>query len=157
MGQIINAINDVAQQFPEVRGITVTTGDVSVAYAVTDGDDGTITINHRYVSDDHTMRDMIDRDVAIHWHPPLGHCTGPQSLAYHESAHVIDLRRGNVADTALAQRFGDGAQLRNVLSDYSFKGDGTIFPAEALAEAFTAVRCNGGNWAEQALYHILVG
>lgn len=158
MSDIVNAVNTVAEEFQEVRGITVTTTEMPFFYYAfaTSDTPRSIAINHRYASDPGTLLKLINSDVKIHFHPALGHCTGPQLLAYHESAHIVDFGRGQVADTLLRKRFGDGRNLQGILSGYSFGSAGSINTGEALAEAFAAVKCDGGNWAEQELYHMLV-
>lgn len=159
MNEIVNTVNSVAEEFPEVRGITVTTEvmpDWFYAFAMS-GHPGKITINHHYASDPSVLTRLVNQDVQLHFHPALGHCSGAQLLAYHESAHIVDFGRGQVADALLVQRFGDGKQLQGILSGYSFNSAGSINAPEALAEAFAAVKCDGGNWAEQELYHMLVG
>lgn len=159
MSEIVNTVNAVAEEFSEVRGITVTTGEMPnwfYAFAKS-GRPGSITINHHYASDPYDLTRLVNQDVEAHFHPALGHCSGPQLLAYHESAHIVDFGRGQIADELLKQRFGDGKQLQGILSGYSFEANGSINAPEALAEAFAAVKCDGGNWAEQELYHMLAG
>ena len=118
---------------------------------------GKIVFNDRYASDLATVEEMVERDISAGFHPQLGSCTSTEFLAYHEAAHIIDLAHWGEAEARLRERFPDPRELWSVLSGYSFQPSGELFSPEALAEAFAAVLCNGGNWAEQELYHFLVG
>lgn len=157
MSEIATAINRVAAAYPEVRGIAVVTvpmPDGVYAYAKP----RLIAVNDDLTSDPSLIPSMVADDVAANFHPTLGRCTAAEFLAYHESAHIIHNARGRAEITAAVfERFGDGSSLWLVLPMYSFGYIGFINPPEALAEAFAAVTCSGGNWAEQELYHILVG
>ena len=155
MQELVAAINDVAIEHPEVRGITVRTWPIKegiYAYATS----RLIVINRRYTGDPTTINRMIDYDISEDYHPPLGRCTGVQFLAYHEAAHIIDRGKQQIPRQLVMVRFGSAEWLRPWLSGYSYTSAG-MHHAEALAEAFAAVRCNGGNWVEQQLNGLLVG
>lgn len=155
MREITNTVNRVALQHPEVRGIVVGTEPISVnAYAY--ATDGKIMFNDAYASNPRLIAEMMAYDVRAKFHPPLGHCTPAEFLAYHEAAHIIDRAHNRIAHISLRLSYGDGNSLRAELSGYSFGPTG-LAPAEALAEAFAAVNCNGGNRSERALHDLLVG
>lgn len=152
--QIVKAINEVAREYPAVRGTVVTTETMPLgayAYAV----EGKIAVNDLYTSDPQTIQQMMEADVKEGFHPSLGRCTGPQFLAYHEAAHLIDRGDGREARTELVEKFGSGYKMHGKLSGYSFSSRGFFAPGEALAEAYAAVRCNGGNSFEQEIYRLL--
>lgn len=151
MAEILNTVKAAVQDFPALSNTTVVTEPLaSRIYALSGA--GTIIINDAFTSDPNAIQRSIEYDVSIGFHPPLGHCSGAQYLAYHESAHLIDFSTG--AQAKVQERFGDGAAIRDQLSGYSRAGNG-INASEALAEAFAAVKCNGGNSAEQELNRIL--
>lgn len=156
VGEIVNAVNEVAIEYPEVRGTTVTAKPLDFAYAT--AFEHTISFNDSYLSSPETFQQMVERDVRNGFHPPLGRCSAVQYLAYHETAHVIHRSRDDKAiEEAVTRWFGDGLLLRGFLAEYSFNMNGSINPAEAMAEAFASVRCNGGNLAEWELRKILLG
>lgn len=167
MGEIVDAVNTVKIEFPAIKNAEVWVGDLPEnIYAVTETsvDDGfftgRITVNE-YFSDRQKMQSSIDNDVLLGFHPALGHCTAAQFIAYHESAHLVDASEGDTSHDVLFHRFGNGLKLRGILSGYSFyRGEapwvgGMINMSEALAEAFAAVHCNGGNGAEKELNNML--
>lgn len=156
-GEITAAINEVAMEYPEVRGTLVTTVPLGFVYAAADGH--TISFNDDYISSPVQYQQLVEDDVLHGFHPPLGHCSAVQYLAYHESAHVIHRSRdnGHVIEEAVTRWFGDGFLLRGFLAEYSFNANGSINPGEAMAEAFASIRCNGGNLAEWELRKILLG
>lgn len=154
--QIADSVNEVAMEYPEVHGVLVTTEPVEGAYAFAGGH--TVTFNDHLISSPVKYQQMIEDDVAHGFHPPLGHCSAVQYLAYHEVAHIIHRSRDyHAIDAALSQRFGTGAELHGIVAEYSFHRSGIINPPEALAEAFASIRCNGGNWAEWELHRMLTG
>ncbi|WPH57629.2 hypothetical protein [Mycobacterium phage WXIN] len=147
MHEFAGAVNHVAAEHPEVRGITVATiasGSLYYAYA----EPRKIVLNDLYSSSYEVVARSVEYDIAQRYHPPLGHCTPVEYLGYHEAAHVLDIARGKVAREALSAKYGFGSTVRTALSGYSFDDDGILRPVEALAEAFAAVKCNGGNIAE---------
>ena len=153
--EIIAVVNEVAIDHPAVRGVVISTEELPYgiyAYAV----DDKIAFNDQYTSDPSEIRVMVDTDAKTGFHPPLGRCTGPQMLAYHEAAHVIDRRGGRAARNQLAEKYGAGRHMRGKLSRYSFTLLGTLAPGEAIAEAFAAVKCNGGNKHEKEIYQLLL-
>ena len=153
--QIVAAVNEVARMHPEVRGVVLATQPLPYgvyAFAV----DDKIVFNDDYTSDPNLIQTMVERDIEIGFHPPLGRCTGAEMLAYHEAAHVIDRHGGRAARDQLIEQFGTGRDMHDVLSRYSFTMLGMFAPGEAIAEAFAAVKCNGGNEAEKKIYQLLL-
>lgn len=168
MDEIVGVVDSVKDEFPAIRDSSVVAGDLAEnVYAVTRATlgegpfHGQITVNQYFVSDPLLLQSSTENDVSLGFHPILGRCTGAQFIAYHEAAHLVDASEGTAAHNALWNRFGDGHQLRGVLSGYSFYREaaewvgGLIDAPEALAEAFAAVHCSGGNWAERELYRML--
>lgn len=159
MEEILDTVNAVVKDFPAIGDVTVKVVPLPpLVYAMTEG--GEVSINERFASDERRLQLSMDHDVAVGFHPWLGHCSAAQFLAYHESAHLVDNSENAVAHNMLAARFGDGYQLHGVLSGYSFYREdtpeaGAIQPTEALAEAFAATHCNGGNPVERQLAHML--
>lgn len=148
---ITQAVNRVAMVHPEVRGTVVTSirsGFGIYAYAGS----RRIAFNDLYMSQPDIVNAMIRYDVEQGFHPPLGKCSPAGFLAIHESAHIIDQQRSKAPREALADRYGVTVGLP--LSGYSFV-DGVLNPGEALAEAFAAVQCNGGNPVEQDIAALL--
>lgn len=161
--QIIQAVNTIAQDYPEVQGVAVTTEPLeenvlAVAMTTTQNEKVTeqwIIFNDHWMLDPAKFQDTVEYGAEINFYPALGKCTGVEFIAYHETAHIIH-RASIGVDEEIAATFGRGETLRNILSGYSFDATGRFNPPEALANAFAAVICNGGNWAEQALFGILV-
>lgn len=150
---ITRAVNGIAVKFPEVRGATVTSELEPIgvyAYALRPK----IALNDLYMSDPEIFNAMVHDDVEAGFHPSLGKCSPAEFVAIHESAHLIDQGKGKAPRTELVKRWLGGEGFPN-LSGYSFR-NGALNPGEALAEAFAAVICNGGNASEQALYDILI-
>ncbi|AID58988.1 hydrolase [Mycobacterium phage Gaia] len=148
---VTRVINSVARKYPEARGVTVTSERAMPGvYAYTDGE--TISFNDLYMSHPDVVQRLVDSDVAGGFHPPLGRCSGAEFIAYHEVAHVIDVRRGKVAQSraGLMFRLQGGMDL----SGYSYR-NGDFYSPEALAEAFASAQCNGGNADERKLAALL--
>ncbi|QRY51754.1 hypothetical protein [Mycolicibacterium septicum] len=148
---ITQTVNRVAQIHPEVRGTVVTTSFLPMGmYAGAGG--RMIMFNDLYFSWPDVVNGMLHYDVDHGFHPPLGRCSPAEFIAYHESAHIIDQQRGKTPRMALTARYGGLTGLP--LSGYSFI-DGILNPGEALAEAFAAVQCNGGNPLERDIAALL--
>lgn len=146
---ITEAVNRVAMEHPEVRGVTVTTLPIMLgAYAY--AGNRRIVFNDLYMSSAILVEYMVHNDVEQGFHPPLGECSPASFLAYHESAHIIDQARDRAASRMVKERFTGTFGL----SGYSYV-DGVLNPGEALAEAFAAVQCNGGNPVEQEIAALL--
>jgi hypothetical protein len=166
--EFIAVVDSVKQEFPAIKNSVVQVAELpDYIYAMTEAKVGAttffgrVTFNELFASDRQKLENSTKHDVELGFHPPLGHCSGVQFIAYHEAAHLVDDSEGTSAHNALVNLFGDGLRLHGVLSGYSFKraddflAPGTINASEALAEAFAAVHCNGGNWAEKELNHML--
>lgn len=155
--EITGAVERIAEKYPEVRGTEIDATLIdSHVYAYANGDGHRIVFNELFVTSPDVFRSYVADDNDEGFHPAMGHCSGPELLAIHESAHIIDFARGSVADKTLAAKYGGGHQLVGKLSGYSFK-NGKLNPIEAIAEAFAAVQCNGGNPYERELNAMLVG
>lgn len=160
MAEMTDVVHLVEREYPAINDSVVKSAKMSpVVYAITQG--ATITVNELFSSDRRKLEDSVAYDVSVGWHPRLGHCTGAQFIAYHEAAHLVDGSEGRIAHNMLNDRFGNGKQLHGILSEYSFHSKnepymgGTINYSEALAEAFAAVHCGGGNPVERELNQML--
>lgn len=151
--RIADALRFLAGTFPELRDVTIGTALLpSIFYA--QAGDGKIAFNTVYMTYSPYLESQVADNSRIHFHPALGRCTGAEFLTFHESAHIIDARKGNVPSKALADLYGDGANLAGQLSGYSFK-DGKLNAPEALAEGFASTLCNGGNAIERGIYRLV--
>lgn len=150
--RITRAINTLTERFPELQGVTVNSKQLDLdTYAEADG--AKITFNSVYTSNARALERLIITDVQNGFHPALGYCTPEQLLTYHEAAHVIDVKKNRRPSEAVEKRYGNAIGLG--LSGYSFS-NGSLNAVEALAEAFAATLCNGGNEVEREMYEMLV-
>lgn len=163
MSEILVIGDQIAWEFPEARGVIIATEIMTMAYAnvyaLYDATTHRVVFNDLYTSNPDRIRAMVEDDVADGYHPPLGWCTAAQYLTFHEFAHVIDYQRGLLARKVVEQRFIAELIPAGELSEYSYtwdEGGRRVHPGEALAEAFAAVRCNGGTPTEQELNRILL-
>lgn len=148
MSEIAAAINRVAAEYSEVRGITVTEVDIMPGvYAYASG--RLIAFNRLYTPSVDVFNALMASDIGAGFHPALGRCTPAEFLAYHESAHIIDRTRELAPRIAMAVRYGERSDLD--LSGYSFRG-GVLNLGEALAEAFAATLCGSANPTEREIY-----
>ena len=163
MAEFVHAVDNVKREFPAIQDASISVAPLDPHVYAETGKNG-ITVNSIFASNKATLERYVQIDVATGFHPLLGHCTGTQFLAYHESAHLVDFSENTIAHNMLYARFGDGRLLSGILSGYSFyrvsNTDipwliGTINMTEALAEAFAAAHCGSANWAEQALNQML--
>lgn len=147
---VVHAIQELSS-IPEMQDVTV--GSKRLALDVyAEAGDGEIMLNTVYTSH-RALNNMMANDVAQGFHPKLGRCSAEEFLTFHESAHVIDGRKGNRPSDDLSKKYGTGRGL--ALSGYSFSS-GELNPREALAEGFAAAMCNGGNSVERDIYGMVV-
>lgn len=119
---------------------------------------GVMTVNKAWATGDYAdLTHSVEADIADGFHN--SGCDPIQTIALHESAHIIDMRNGFVARDRLmaATRDDYGLGLHGVLSGYSFDEYGFLNTGEALAEAFQAAECGSANAVELQIYHMLVG
>lgn len=152
--EVVMAVDDVAQQYPEVRGVEVVTKPLENGVYATAGN-RQISFNLEYASNRRLFESTWAADVKADFHPDLGRCTPAVILAYHEAAHIIDQARDRAPQKALVALAQSGALAADELSGYSFHQNGHFNPGEALAEAFSSVRCNGGNDSERRIAALL--
>lgn len=153
MGEIARAVNEVALEFSDVIGVTVTTEPLmSGVYAF--AANPRIVFNTTYATDPNLFNRLVHKDVALDFHPDLGDCSPAEFLAFHEVAHIIDQKQDRIPRVRLMLLYGPGVELAGLLPGYAFV-NGFLNHGEALAEAFAAVKCNGGNEAEREFYDIL--
>jgi hypothetical protein len=115
---------------------------------------GQVTFNSRWVYDPAGLDEAMAYNVATGVHPGAN-CTAAQSIAVHETAHIIDERNGHEARYEALAVFGNGSGLHGELSSYSFDDSGYLNPGEALANAVLAVECDTPTAAELTLYEML--
>jgi hypothetical protein len=148
----IRAVNEVTNQF-HLSGITVSTGDIGFGVYAGSGHHGNIVVSRNVSTDPAKWEAYFRNDLAQDYHHG-GSCSGQRYTGFHEAAHQLDFADSELAEWEVTQKYGDGAGLP--LSGYSFHpSDGTIDPAEALAEAFAAVKCGAANSVEWDLYSLL--
>lgn len=150
MAEITNAMNRIAETYPELRNTTIGTHsmqDEVYGYAK----DGRIMFNTLYMSDRAKFEQSIRADIAEGFHPALGWCSPAELMAFHEAAHIIDRRRNLVPRQSLLRDYGTGRALLTSLPGYAFTLRG-LNAGEAMAEVFASVHCNGGNSVERHLF-----
>jgi hypothetical protein len=109
-----------------------------------------IEFNSELVTNPELLQSYLAADVAAGWIP--GGCTAAQTVAIHESAHVLDYITGHTAHAEAVAAYG-GQQVW--LSGYSFHEDGTVDLNEALANAMVAVECGTATPLEADLHRML--
>jgi hypothetical protein len=98
-------------------------------------------------------RDGVDIAAGFH----NGGCGPIETIAIHESAHIIDQRRGYLPRQRLANAAAnDDVSTLPMLAGYSFTDLGELNPGEALAEAFQAYECGTADPVEVQMYNLLV-
>jgi hypothetical protein len=125
--------------------------------AFAEAGDGAITVNKRWSTGDYaTLNAAIQDDIAAGYHN--GGCGPIETIAIHESAHIIDQRRGFLPRQRLANAAAaDDRSTLPMLAGYSFTDSGALNPGEALAEAFQAYECGTADPVEVKMYKMLVG
>jgi hypothetical protein len=94
-------------------------------------------------------------DIAAGFHN--GGCGPIETIAAHETAHIIDQRRGILPRQRLANAAAaDDRSTLPMLAGYSFTDGGALNPGEALAEAFQAYECGTADPVEVKMYNMLV-
>lgn len=146
VAEITGSIEKLAIQFPELRDVRVDSKPLDEAYAEAGG--GVITFDIEYLVDRAKFEKSMDYAESVRFHPRTVTCTQMEFITFHEAAHIIDQERGHAVSNALNELTWTGAVDYKELTRYSFK-DGRLNTGEALANAFAAVRCNGGNQSER--------
>lgn len=109
-----------------------------------------IEFNSTLVKNPALLEAHMAEDVAVGWIP--GGCSPAQTVAIHESAHVLDYVTGKTAhNEAIAAYGGQVVEL----SGYSFDQNGVVDLDEALANAMVAVECGTATPLEADLYRML--
>lgn len=119
---------------------------------------GGIALNKRYL-DSKKMDKVIDEAISDGYHPPRGKKTGLQSVAAHEYGHKLTeaagRRHGKSLDAMADEIVKEARQttghrgvvkMASKISKYA-----TVSNAEAVAEAFTDVYCNGGRAKRESI------
>lgn len=130
---------------------------------------GNLAVNKNYF-DTKKMNDSYDACVKEGFHPPRGNKTGLEAVASHELGHQLseevgrklgygdwqlDKASNKIINEAKKQGgFKDVASIRKAISGYATKNN-----AEAIAEAFADVYCNGkkAKKESQAVVNVLNG
>lgn len=152
--EFVSAIQEVAWEF-NLPPIIVNSHNLAPGvYA--QASPGVITVSRTMSTDPAYWQSAFDYDQGQGFHKS-GNCSAQRYVGIHEVAHQIDFYDGVYKEKAqVAARFGDGEQLRGQISDYSYYPGGGLNTPEALAEAFTAVKCGVATPTEHELYRILV-
>lgn len=161
MGEFVAAVQSVVNQYPTdpftITAGTQMNGEPLQPWQYVGATPGLMVINDKYVADPDLVDTDFAHDVSLNYHSPG--CSAQTYLGIHEAAHQIDYTHGMRARQAAWDWAGTVPQeTASQLSGYSFTELGGFSPAEALAEAFAAVKCdpNGSTPAEYALYNILI-
>lgn len=109
----------------------------------------TITFNSLLVTNPALLESNMADAVGSGWIP--GGCGAAQTVAIHETAHVLDYVTGYTAHQEAMAAYG-GQEVS--LSGYSFK-DGYVDLDEALANAMVAVECGTATPLEADLHRML--
>lgn len=153
VGSVLKDVNDrYGAILDDVQVATLKPGASTMAYYDSDGN---LAVNVAYF-DSAKMNDAYDRTVKTGFHPSRGNKTGLEAVAAHEMGHKIaddigkkmgvssvvsvDVASDRIIHQA-AQNAGYGkkvAQFRKKISGYASDNY-----AEAVAEAFSDVYCNG--------------
>jgi hypothetical protein len=139
-------------KYPELRDVKIDSEPLNDIYAQAGG--GVITFNSTFLADRAAFEKSMANDEASHFHPRTVSCTPMEFVTYHEAAHILDANRGDAPSRALIDLTWTDAVDYDELARYSFK-DGHFNAPEALAEAFAAVHCNGGNTSERNIAALL--
>jgi hypothetical protein len=151
MQQFVDAVGVLERKYG-TGDIVVATGFIGGYSAYASANANGITVN-KFTSTQspEEIAGRLADDVALGYH--RGGCTGPTLIAVHETAHVIDARRGWIGSERLA---ANAAYMTGTIAGYSFHEDGSLNPAEAVAEAFQAVECGTANATDFQIYEMLV-
>lgn len=132
--------------------IVIDTGYLGGPTVYAGADNAGITVNKwTSTSTPAQINAAVASDVASGYHN--GGCDGVATIAVHETAHVIDQRRGFIGRARLAK---NAATMTGEIAGYSFNSDGSLNPAEAVAEAFQAVECGSASAVDYEIYRMLV-
>lgn len=154
VAQVTVAINDLAERYPELRGITVDAEPLDKGiYAQAGG--RRITFGVQYTEDEARFEKSVSENSRAGFHPRLDHCTAAEFVIYHEAAHIIDQERDKRPRNELNALTWTGAVDYKELTRYSFYWNGEFNATEALANAFASVHCNGGNESERNIAALL--
>jgi hypothetical protein len=154
MQRFVDTVGMITDKY-HLAPITVYTGWIDPrAFAM--AGDGTITVNKRWSTGDYeTLARDIQDDIAAGFHN--GGCGPIETIAAHETAHIIDQRRGFLPRQRLAAAAAaDDKSTLPMLAGYSFTDGGALNPGEALAEAFQAYECGTADPVEVKMYNLLV-
>lgn len=160
MAEFVAAVEAIVAQYP--TNPFVITSDVGGQYGLTDENyvgakPGWMIINRTYSTNPAYLQKAFNYDLLSYFHSPG--CSAQTYLGIHEAAHQIDYTHGMRARQVALQWAATIPDERAIeLSGYSFDELGNFAPAEALAEAFAAVKCDprGSTPAEYDLYNILI-
>jgi hypothetical protein len=151
MQQFVDAVGILERKYG-IGDIVVTTGFIGGPDVFAGANaDGIIVNKFTSTQPPEKIADQLVDDVAMGYH--RGGCTGPTLVAVHETAHVIDARRGYIGRARLAAA---APYMTGSIAGYSFNADGSLNPAEAVAEAFQAVECGSATAVDYQIYEMLV-
>ena len=156
--KVLTVLRDLNDQYgAEINDVQIVTiaGPGAVAMAYYDAD-GNLAFNKSYF-DDAKMEAAYDRCVTDGFHPSKGSKSALEAVAAHEMGHrltdmaatkagygawQLDRVAGEIIRTAAKSLGQSPAKLMGAISGYAKEN-----AAEAVAEAFADVYCNGGSAA----------
>ena len=148
--QVLSVFNDVMEEYGtlpyDVQIATMKNGGVLAYYDSADN----LAINSSYFNSN-KMAAAYEQTVKSGFHPSNGNKTAMEAVVAHEVGHTLTARAAggfqnldSVAETIV----GNAAASKNYRSSASFaktiSGYAKTSAAEAVAEAFSDVYCNGG-------------
>jgi hypothetical protein len=154
MQHFVDTVGLITQQFG-LAPITVYTAWLDPR-AFAQAGNGAIIVNKRWSTGSYeALAAAIQDDINAGYHN--GGCGPIETIAAHETAHIIDQRRGySPSDQLAAVAVRDNRSTLPTLAGYSFKDDGSLNATEAIAEAFQAYECGTADPVEVKMYQMLV-
>lgn len=156
LAEFVAAVQSVTDQY-QVIPFTITSGLLPMPSLYAGSQPGLMTVATKYAQNPDLLESDFEQDVLYNYHSPG--CDAQTYLGFHEAAHMIDYAHDRRARVTAWNWAGTVPQsTASQLSGYSFDSAGNFVPAEALAEAFAAVKCDplGSTPAEHTLFEILV-
>ena len=171
INQVMGAVKSVYDEFGKpLNDIQIATLDKKSQSTMAYYDNnGNLAVNKNYF-DAKKMNDAYDASAKSGFHPPRGNKSGLEAVASHELGHQLseevgrklgygdwqlDKASNKIINEAKKQGgFKDVASIRKAISGYATKNN-----AEAIAEAFADVYCNGkkAKKESQAVVNVLNG
>lgn len=161
--ETLTTLRDVYEEYGVVvEGVQLATMTNDLVLAYYDADDN-LAVNSSFF-DSNKMAKAYEVAVKKGYHPSNGNKTAMQAVVSHELGHTLTARAaggfGNldafsnkvVTEAARSQRYKNPASFASKISGYAKSS-----PAEAIAEAYSDVYCNGNkaNSSSRAIVNTL--